>query len=66
MCDMFYDTEFPADVPPRMFYLDIETLVTDNILPRFDHNVSEINAITIYDNYTKNIILGFIMLKLII
>jgi hypothetical protein len=53
MCDSFYDTEFPTDIKPRVYYLDIETYVTDDILPKFNHNVSDINAITIYDNYSK-------------
>lgn len=53
MCDAYYDTDFPTDIQPRIFYLDIETYTTDKLLPKFNHNISEINAITIYDTYTK-------------
>lgn len=53
MCDAYYNTDFPNDVHPRIFYLDIETYTKDGLLPRFNHNVSEINAITLYDTYTE-------------
>ena len=52
-CDTFYDVEFPANIKPRIYFLDIETYSTDNIIPRFNHNVAEISAITIYDTYTS-------------
>jgi len=51
--DNYYDKEFPIDIKPRIFYLDIETYSKDNILPRFYHNIAIINAITVYDTYTK-------------
>ena len=53
MCDRFYDTEFPTDINPRIFLLDIEAYVTDNLFPSFIQNTAPINAITIYDTYTK-------------
>lgn len=49
----FYDTEFPAEIKPRIFFLDIETYSTDGKLPLFNHNIAVINAITLYDTYTK-------------
>lgn len=53
MCDAFYDTEFPKDISPRVFLLDIEAYVSDGIFPSFIQNTAPINAITIYDTYTK-------------
>lgn len=47
----FYDTEFPSDIKPRVFYLDIETFSTDGKLPTFIHNIAVISAITVYDSY---------------
>lgn len=52
MCDSFYNIEFPKNIKPRIYLLDIETYVTDSIMPSFEHNTSPINAITIYDTYT--------------
>lgn len=52
-CDNFYNVEFPKDVNPRIFLLDIEAYVTDSLMPSFTHNIAPINAITIYDTYTK-------------
>lgn len=53
ICDTFYDTEFPSQIKPRIYFLDIETWVKDGKMPSFSHNISEINAITIFDNYTE-------------
>ena len=53
MCDAYYNTDFPTDVHPRIFYIDIETYTKDGLLPRFNHNISEINAITLYDSYSE-------------
>lgn len=53
ICDNFYDTEFPSNLMPRIFYIDIEAWVNDGKIPSFSNNNAEINAITIYDNYTK-------------
>lgn len=61
VCDTFADTEFPTDVKPRVYYLDIETYSTDGVLPRFNHNVAEINAITIYDTYTSKFYCWFMV-----
>lgn len=51
--DTFNDTQFPDDVKPRIYFLDIETFSSDDKLPSFNHNIAEINAITIYDSYTQ-------------
>lgn len=61
VCDTFYNTEFPPSIKPRIFYLDIETFSTDGILPSFEHNVAEINAITIYDSYKELYISWFLL-----
>jgi len=53
VCDTFYDVEFPSYIKPRIFFLDIETWVKDGKVPSFNHNVSDINAITIFDSYTE-------------
>jgi DNA polymerase elongation subunit (family B) len=53
ICDTFYDTEFPSSIKPRIYFLDIETWVKDGKMPSFNHNLSEINAITVFDNYTE-------------
>ena len=53
ICDTFYDTEFPSQIKPRIYFLDIETWVKDGKMPSFSHNISEISAITIFDNYTE-------------
>lgn len=60
-CDTFYDVEFPANIKPRIYFLDIETYSTDNIIPRFNHNVAEISAITIYDTYTSKYYCWFLV-----
>ncbi|MDD3662499.1 MAG: 3'-5' exonuclease, partial [Candidatus Pacebacteria bacterium] len=52
-CDSFYNIEFPKDINPRIFLLDIEAYVVDSLMPSFSHNIAPINAITIYDTYTK-------------
>ena len=52
-CDSFYNVEFPKDINPRIFLLDIEAYVVDSLMPSFSHNIAPINAITIYDTYTK-------------
>lgn len=61
VCDTFYNIDFPADIQPRLFYLDIETYSNDGKLPRFNHNIAEINAITIFDNYTKKFYSWFLV-----
>lgn len=59
--DTFYDKDFPPDIKPRIFYLDIETYSEDKKIPKFNHNVAFINAITIYDSYTKKYYSYFII-----
>lgn len=61
MCDSFYDVEFPSNILPRIFFLDIETYVMDGNLPSFKHNIADINAITIYDNYTEKFYCWFLL-----
>jgi len=63
VCDTFYDTEFPASIKPRIYFLDIETYVTDGKMPSFNHNRADINAITIYDNYTEKFYSWFLIQK---
>ena len=53
ICDSFADVEFPNDIKPRIYLLDIETYVLDGKFPSFQNNNSEINAITIFDTYTS-------------
>lgn len=53
ICDSFADVEFPNDIKPRIFLLDIETHVLDGKFPSFQNNTSDITAITIYDTYTN-------------
>lgn len=61
MCDNFYNTEFPTDIIPRINFIDIETYVPDGKLPTFKHNLADINAITLYDNYTEQYYSWFII-----
>lgn len=61
VCDTFYNVDFPSDVKPRIYFLDIETYSTDGILPRFNHNVAEINAITIFDTYSQKFYCWFMV-----
>lgn len=63
MCDTFYDVEFPSNISPRIFYLDIEAYVTDGNMPSFKNNLADISAITIYDNYTNKYYCWFLMPK---
>ena len=53
ICDSFADVDFPNDIKPRIFLLDIETHVLDGKFPSFQNNTSDITAITIYDTYTN-------------
>lgn len=59
--DTFANTEFPPNISPRILFLDIETFSTDNKLPTFNHNVAEINAITVYDSYLNKFISFFLI-----
>lgn len=57
--DEFADIEFPTDINPNIWFLDIETTQTiDRKFPSFKNNSAEINAITVYDNY-RNIYYNF-------
>ena len=60
ICDKFYDIEYPSDILPRIYFLDIETYSTDGIIPSFNHNIAEINAITIYDTYSEKYVCWFL------
>lgn len=51
--DSFYNTNWPSDIKPRIFYYDIETEIVGQDLPNFHNNKAEITAFTIYDNYTE-------------
>lgn len=53
ICDEFADIEYPTDIKPRVYFIDIETHVLDGKFPSFKNNTSDITAITIYDNYTE-------------
>lgn len=51
--DNYWDTMWPGDIQPRVFYYDIETEIVGHELPNFHNNSAEITAFTIYDNYTE-------------
>lgn len=51
--DSYYNTDWPGDIKPRIFYFDIETEIVGAELPNFHNNKAEITAFTIYDNYTE-------------
>jgi DNA polymerase elongation subunit (family B) len=63
VCDSFYNVEFPSTISPRIFYLDIETYVTDGNMPSFKNNLADINAVTVYDNYTSKFYSWFLLTR---
>lgn len=61
--DTFYNKDYPTDIKPRILFLDIETYSEDQKLPKFNHNVAIINAITIFDSYSKTYNSYFVLPK---
>jgi len=51
--DTYSEEDWPDEIQPRLFIVDIEVNSTDGILPSWEHNKYPINAITLYDSYTK-------------
>lgn len=55
--------KYPDDIKPRVYYIDIETYSHDGFLPKFNHNIAEINAITLYDSYEDKYYSWFVIPK---
>ncbi len=51
--DTYSNEVWPDDIMPRIFILDIEVNANEGILPSWEHHKYPINAITVYDSYTK-------------